>query len=88
MFPAAVELRIIWQISFFIIVSTSSLYAEQLGGNATFSGLVIGIPTVFAGLALIPLMKYDKGRFTIVITPYESGELTGISKADTLFHST
>ena len=50
-----------WRI--LIIVSTSSLYAEQLGGNATFSGLVIGIPTVFAGMALIPLMRYDKGTY-------------------------
>jgi len=51
------------KISFFIIVSSSSKYAEFLGGTATFSGLVIGIPTVFAGLALIPFMKIDQGNF-------------------------
>ncbi|KDQ58029.1 hypothetical protein JAAARDRAFT_57821 [Jaapia argillacea MUCL 33604] len=51
------------QISFFIIVSSSSAYAESLGGTATFSGLVIGIPTVFSGLSLIPLMKVDQGVY-------------------------
>ncbi|KAI0076672.1 MFS general substrate transporter [Panus rudis PR-1116 ss-1] len=51
------------QISFFIIVSSSNLYAEHLGGSATFSGLVIGIPTVFSGLSLLPLMKYDQGGY-------------------------
>ncbi|KAH9946588.1 MFS general substrate transporter, partial [Amylocystis lapponica] len=48
------------QVSFFVIVSSSSLYAEHLGGTQTFSGLVIGIPTVFSGLALLPLMKIDQ----------------------------
>jgi hypothetical protein len=51
------------QVSFFIVVSSSSAYAEHLGGNATFSGVVIGIPTVFAGLALIPMMRYDGGGY-------------------------
>lgn len=51
------------QISFFIIVSSSSSYAEHLGGTATFSGLTIGIPTAISGLALIPLMKYDQGSY-------------------------
>ncbi|KZT66888.1 MFS general substrate transporter [Daedalea quercina L-15889] len=51
------------QISFFIIVSSSDQYAEYLGGTATFSGLVIGIPTVFSGLTLIPLMKLDQGGY-------------------------
>jgi Zn-dependent protease len=51
------------QISFFIIVSSSNLYAEHLGGDATFSGVVIGIPTVFAGLILLPMAKYDGGHY-------------------------
>lgn len=50
------------QISFFIIVSSSNLYAEHLGGTATFAGLVIGIPTVFSGLTLIPLLRLDQGQ--------------------------
>ncbi|KAG9313941.1 major facilitator superfamily domain-containing protein [Chiua virens] len=54
--------QIMLQISFYIIVSSSSKYAEFLGGNATFSGIVIGIPTLFSGMALIPMTKYDKGR--------------------------
>ncbi|KII90347.1 hypothetical protein PLICRDRAFT_38855 [Plicaturopsis crispa FD-325 SS-3] len=53
------------QVSFFIIVSSSNLYAEYLGGSATFSGLVIGIPTVFSGLALIPLTRMDKGSYSL-----------------------
>jgi len=51
------------QVSFFIVVSSSDEYAEYLGGTATFSGLVIGIPTVFSGLALVPLTKLDKGGY-------------------------
>ncbi|KAK7439759.1 hypothetical protein VKT23_015868 [Stygiomarasmius scandens] len=55
------------QISFFIIVSSSNEYAKHLGGTSTFSGVVIGIPTVFSGLTLIPLtlFKYDKGGYKI-----------------------
>ncbi|KAA1467196.1 MFS general substrate transporter [Dentipellis sp. KUC8613] len=56
--------NVLLQISFFIIVSSSSAYAEHLGGSATFSGLVIGIPTAFSGLSLIPLMKLDQGKYT------------------------
>jgi hypothetical protein len=50
-------------MSFFIIVSSSNAYAEHLGGDATFSGVVIGIPTVFSGLILIPMTKYDRGGY-------------------------
>ncbi|KAI0631546.1 major facilitator superfamily domain-containing protein [Trametes polyzona] len=51
------------QLTFFIIVSSSNEYAQHLGGTSTFSGLVIGIPTVFSGLALIPLMRIDQGGY-------------------------
>ncbi|KAF8882234.1 major facilitator superfamily domain-containing protein, partial [Infundibulicybe gibba] len=51
------------QVSFFIIVSSASAYAEHLGGTATFSGLTIGIPTLFAGAALIPMVKTDQGQY-------------------------
>ena len=56
-------------MSFFIIVPSSSVYAEKLGGGETFSGLVIGIPTVISALILVPLLKYDKGkdRFLILL---------------------
>lgn len=50
------------QTTFFIIVSSGSKYAEHLGGSSTFSGLVIGIPTVMSGIALVPLVKLDGGR--------------------------
>lgn len=50
------------QISFFIIISSSHEYAKHLGGNSTFSGIVIGIPTVFSGLALLPIMRFDHGQ--------------------------
>ncbi|KAH7886240.1 major facilitator superfamily domain-containing protein [Phlebopus sp. FC_14] len=59
--------NILLQLSFFIIVSSSNKYAEYLGGNSTFSGVVIGIPTVFAGLALIPMTRHDEGRYTMPI---------------------
>ncbi|CAK5283418.1 unnamed protein product [Mycena citricolor] len=52
------------QFAFFVTVSSAALYAEHLGGSALFSGLTIGIPTVFSGLALIPLTRYDEGRYT------------------------
>ncbi|KAJ7486574.1 membrane transporter [Mycena latifolia] len=52
------------QFSFFVTVSSASAYAEYLGGSALFSGLTIGIPTVFSGLILIPMTKYDQGRYT------------------------
>ncbi|CDO75924.1 hypothetical protein BN946_scf184873.g13 [Trametes cinnabarina] len=51
------------QLTFFIIVSSSNEYAHYLGGTSTFSGLVIGIPTVFSGLALLPLMRLDQGGY-------------------------
>ncbi|KAG9225582.1 hypothetical protein PLEOSDRAFT_1050469 [Pleurotus ostreatus PC15] len=47
----------------FLIVSSASAYAEHLGGTATFSGLVIGIPTLFSGIALLPMTKTDKGKY-------------------------
>ncbi|KAI0693066.1 major facilitator superfamily domain-containing protein [Cytidiella melzeri] len=53
------------QISFFIIVSSSNSYAQHLGGTSTFSGLVIGIPTVFSGIALLPLLRLDRGGYRI-----------------------
>ncbi|KAI8995230.1 major facilitator superfamily domain-containing protein [Trametes punicea] len=55
--------NVLLQLTFFVIVSSSNEYAKHLGGTSTFSGLVIGIPTVFAGLALIPLMHLDQGRY-------------------------
>ncbi|KAG8219389.1 major facilitator superfamily domain-containing protein [Butyriboletus roseoflavus] len=51
------------QLSYFILISSSSQYAEYLGGNATFSGVVIGIPSLFSGIVLVPLTRYDKGRY-------------------------
>lgn len=36
-----------------------------MGGSSTFSGLVIGIPTVFGGLALVPMTKFDKGQYAM-----------------------
>ena len=37
------------------------MYAEQLGGGDTFSGLVVGIPMFVSALTLVPLLRYDKG---------------------------
>ncbi|KAG2149450.1 major facilitator superfamily domain-containing protein [Suillus cothurnatus] len=58
-----ISMNLLLQVSFFIVVSSSNKYAEYLGGNATFSGIIIGIPTAFAGLSLIPLTKYDRGMY-------------------------
>ncbi|KAF9042118.1 major facilitator superfamily domain-containing protein [Panaeolus papilionaceus] len=52
-------------VSFFIIVSSASAYAEHLGGSATFSGLTIGIPTVFSGLLLLFITRLDKGQYAM-----------------------
>ncbi|TEB25011.1 MFS general substrate transporter [Coprinellus micaceus] len=57
--------NILLQMSFFIIVSSSHEYAEYLGGNSTFSGVVIGIPTLFSGLALLPLLRIDGGGYKL-----------------------
>ncbi|GJE94030.1 MFS general substrate transporter [Phanerochaete sordida] len=53
------------QLSFFVVVSSSNAYAQYLGGTSTFSGLVIGIPTLFSGIALLPLMRFDQGGYRI-----------------------
>ncbi|KAJ7758370.1 membrane transporter [Mycena metata] len=53
------------QFAFFITVSSASLYAEYLGGSPVFAGLTVGIPAAFSGLALIPLARYDQGRYTL-----------------------
>ncbi|KAH7915683.1 major facilitator superfamily domain-containing protein [Hygrophoropsis aurantiaca] len=59
-------MNVLLQLSFFIIVSSSNKYAEYLGGDATFSGIVIGIPTVFSMLTLIPLTRFTQllGKYT------------------------
>ncbi|EIW87147.1 MFS general substrate transporter [Coniophora puteana RWD-64-598 SS2] len=58
-------MNLLLQVSFFIIVPSSSQYAEYLGGSASFSGIVIGIPTLFSAITLIPLSKIDKGKYKI-----------------------
>ncbi|KAI0271593.1 MFS general substrate transporter [Gloeopeniophorella convolvens] len=59
--------NVMLQTTFFIIVSSGSKYAEYLGGSETFSGLVIGIPTVFSGIALVPLVRHDGGRYKFAL---------------------
>lgn len=46
----------------FIILPSASDYAQFLGGNAVFAGLIIGITSLFAGIAIPGLMAVDKGR--------------------------
>ncbi|KAJ3563862.1 hypothetical protein NP233_g8662 [Leucocoprinus birnbaumii] len=57
--------NILMQVSFFIIVPASNDYANHLGGDSTFSGIVIGIPTVFSAIAVLPLLRYDKGGYSL-----------------------
>ncbi|KIY63068.1 MFS general substrate transporter [Cylindrobasidium torrendii FP15055 ss-10] len=59
--------NLLLQMSFFIIVSSSNEYANHLGGDSTFSGVVIGIPTVFSGLALIPMQRWDGGKYKFAL---------------------
>ncbi|KAL5492861.1 hypothetical protein ACEPAI_4309 [Sanghuangporus weigelae] len=59
-----IMLNVMSQITMFLPVSSASRYAEFLGGTATFSGLVLGIPVVFAGVALPFLLKYDQGKYS------------------------
>ncbi|KAJ7752904.1 MFS general substrate transporter [Mycena metata] len=51
------------QFSAYVTVSSASAYAAHLGGSTVFAGLTIGIPNVFSGLLLVPVMKIDQGRF-------------------------
>ncbi|KAH7921373.1 MFS general substrate transporter [Leucogyrophana mollusca] len=57
--------NLMFQLSFYAVVPTSNQYAEYLGGSSTFSGIVIGIPTLFSGLALIPMARLDKGTYKV-----------------------
>jgi hypothetical protein len=61
--PSRLTPRRLHQLTFFIIVSSSNEYAQHLGGTSTFSGLVIGIPTLVAALTLIPMMFFDQGTW-------------------------
>ncbi|KAG6380755.1 hypothetical protein JVT61DRAFT_5138 [Boletus reticuloceps] len=63
------------KLSFFVVISSSGKYVEHLGGNATFSGIAIGIPTLISGIALFPMTRYDKGRYA---TALHIGCFTGL----------
>ncbi|KAH0834726.1 hypothetical protein J3R83DRAFT_10277 [Lanmaoa asiatica] len=54
------------KLSFFIFISSSE-YAEYVDGSATESGVVIRIPSLFSGIILIPMTRYDKGRYTTAL---------------------
>ncbi|KAF8991308.1 hypothetical protein BDQ17DRAFT_1413745 [Cyathus striatus] len=53
----------LFQLSFFIVVPSASLYVEYLGGTSTFSGLVLGIPTAISGIALLVVKRFDGGQY-------------------------
>ncbi|KAJ3510442.1 hypothetical protein NLJ89_g4669 [Agrocybe chaxingu] len=53
----------LFQITFFIVVSSASAYTEHLGGSPTFAGLIIGIPALCSGLALLVITRVDEGRY-------------------------
>lgn len=42
-------------------MSSANAYSKYLGGTATFSGLIFGVPSLIAGLVLCPMVKYDRG---------------------------
>lgn len=58
------------KVTFFSAVSSSSVYSERLGGTATFSGLVIGIPPAVSAVTLAPIMRIDQGEFRFVYILY------------------
>ncbi|KAL1754954.1 major facilitator superfamily domain-containing protein [Schizophyllum commune] len=55
--------NVMFQLAFFIIVSSASSYAEFLGGTALFSGLAIGIPPAVSAMLLYPLTRIDGGKY-------------------------
>ncbi|KAJ3504443.1 hypothetical protein NLJ89_g7929 [Agrocybe chaxingu] len=67
----------LFQLSFFVIVSSASAYAEMLGGSATFSGLTIGIPTVCSGFALIFITRLDGGQYNMAMNLSYAAMLLG-----------
>ncbi|KIM88792.1 hypothetical protein PILCRDRAFT_239071 [Piloderma croceum F 1598] len=69
--------NLLLQVSFFIIVSSSNAYIEHLGGTSVLSGVTLGIPTVFAGLVLLPMMKYDRGMYMLSIHVSCAGAILG-----------
>ena len=50
------------QTTFYTTVSSDNEYTEHLGGNATFSGLVVGVLAVTSGIVLVPLVTRDGGE--------------------------
>ncbi|KAI0005417.1 major facilitator superfamily domain-containing protein [Russula compacta] len=62
-----ISTNVLLQTTLFIIVSSGSEYAEHLGGNATFSGLVVGIPAVISGIILVPLVRRDGGTYQFAL---------------------
>ncbi|KZV97883.1 MFS general substrate transporter [Exidia glandulosa HHB12029] len=69
--------NLLLQISFFIVVSSSNEYAHALGGDSTFSGIVIGIPAVFSIIAILPLMRYDHGTYKLPLHVCCSAQILG-----------
>ncbi|KAN0138492.1 MFS general substrate transporter [Lactarius tabidus] len=59
--------NVLLQTTFFITVSSGTKYAEYLGGSSKFSGLVTGIPAVVSGIALIPLVRSDGGKYKFAL---------------------
>ncbi|KAF8169936.1 membrane transporter [Pholiota molesta] len=53
----------LFQVSFFIVVSSASVYTQRLGGTAIFAGLTIGIPTIFSGIGLIFITRLDGKQY-------------------------
>ncbi|BFZ62644.1 hypothetical protein YB2330_003745 [Saitoella coloradoensis] len=51
------------QISYFIVIPTSSTYAKSLGGTNTISGAIIGVPTACAALCLAPMLRISKNGY-------------------------
>ncbi|KZV74797.1 MFS general substrate transporter [Peniophora sp. CONT] len=57
--------NILSQTSNFIVVSSGPQYAAHLGGTNTFAGLIIGIPILTSGMALVPFVRLDRGLYKV-----------------------
>ncbi|EEB05431.1 membrane transporter [Schizosaccharomyces japonicus yFS275] len=49
-------------VSFNIVIPISAEYSRHLGGTSSFSGIIIGTPTIVALLLLYPMLKFSLAK--------------------------
>ncbi|EEB09610.1 membrane transporter [Schizosaccharomyces japonicus yFS275] len=58
-------------VSFTIVIPVSAEYTRELGGSNSFSGLVVGIPTLISLIMLYPMLVFANPKFTNGYTLYK-----------------